>query len=789
MTSFRSERGPPGALRYDGQRAIEAGSRPWRHTLRRAWSNADPSIQEPTQDLQRDFAGGNECIEAAEQPFRSRTSVEASDAGLSIRTNGDDTPAPGLHNRALTCALVNPKREGKGKMELRRCVLLISALSLVHCGGRDQSDRPDGSVRPDASSDTNHSDVGTSDDGPAGCEWRWLNDGLQGGYVSDVVFDPRMPGVAYALAGTRLYRSEDEGRTWRLQGESPHAFQQIAFPPGPESTLLAASTSGLLRSTDSGRSWSVLALSGVALSSLLVHPAQPQRLFVGTFGGGILRSVDGGVSWTPTNQGVPYSHVISLGGDPANGDTVIASVIHLNADNGWESTGSVIRTTNGGASWQTVLGGVGRGHRLAICRADPNVAYVALGSGLARSADRGATWSIVSHRDQYVHDVAIAPGPDCNTVYATLDRQGVFRTTDGATTWSGPLTTGMALQPGFQYPEHVAISPTETATLLAATHDGLFRSIDRAEHWTLTEGIQNVAIRQIAVSPAAPSRLWMASFGSGLWVRSGMREPWQRMPATQMPRDWIMSVAADPFVPDRIIVGAAAGGDVWQSLDGGRSFLGPAIPNTNPLAYGFDPSNPANIYVGTQVDGVYRSRDTGTSWERANTGLTPWSTANFIDVRAVLVDATNPRTIFIGTNGRGIYRSDNAGDSWEAVAAELSSYAIRCLIQTPGPSSALYACVEDHGVYRSRDGGTTWTAVNDGLDSLAVTGLAYDAAGGQLFLTTGSGVLRSTTGEQWEPFARACMPTSMVTSPAIVSQEGSRWLVVIGGLGILTHPL
>ena len=73
-----------------------------------------------------------------------------------------------------------------------------------------------------------------------------------------------------------------------------------------------------------------------------------------------------------------------------------------------------------------------------------------------------------------------------------------------------------------------------------------------------------------------------------------------------------------------------------------------------------DPNAGQVFYVGTETAGVYKTTDTGGSWQPARTGLPP--TAKVISLR---VDPQNPNIVYAGTDAVGIiWKSQDAGETW-----------------------------------------------------------------------------------------------------------------------------
>ena len=81
-------------------------------------------------------------------------------------------------------------------------------------------------------------------------------------------------------------------------------------------------------------------------------------------------------------------------------------------------------------------------------------------------------------------------------------------------------------------------------------------------------------------------------------------------------------------------------------------------------AIAIDPSNPRLIYIGSDVAGVFRSRDTGNHFELIGTGLGGFCVAD------IAVSPEDSRQVFVLTDA-GLYHSINQGDSWVRLSEEI----------------------------------------------------------------------------------------------------------------------
>jgi ligand-binding sensor domain-containing protein len=83
----------------------------------------------------------------------------------------------------------------------------------------------------------------------------------------------------------------------------------------------------------------------------------------------------------------------------------------------------------------------------------------------------------------------------------------------------------------------------------------------------------------------------------------------------------VNALAVDPAAPSTLYVGTW-GGPLFKSANGGRSWEAAkaGLTGTNFAALVIDPSAPATLYAGT-FHGVFKSTNRGESWEAVSTGL------------------------------------------------------------------------------------------------------------------------------------------------------------------------
>jgi len=145
-----------------------------------------------------------------------------------------------------------------------------------------------------------------------------------------------------------------------------------------------------------------------------------------------------------------------------------------------------------------------------------------------------------------------------------------------------------------------------------------------------------------------------------------------------------------------------------------------------------------SLFAATEGGGIYTSADSGANWRPINSGLGNLFVSS--------VDGNGTNIILAGTQ-QGVYRSVNSGASWEfEVPGRISSVKV-----VPGRVSEAFAGVLGGGVLRSTDSGATWRSSGiAGLQSLNVT--SVDVGGGRVWIgTNGKGVhVSSDNGANWQ---------------------------------------
>jgi len=263
--------------------------------------------------------------------------------------------------------------------------------------------------------------------------------------------------------------------------------------------------------------------------------------------------------------------------------------------------------------------------------------------------------------------------------------------------------------------------PAEPSAPVSATHKVRSRWFQAREAWPLREAPVDLLVRErerVATEiPAAP--------GEARWSSVG--------PANIGGR--ATCIACDPGDPARIWLGSAGGG-VWRSPDGGKTWipLWDGQPSLNVGSLAVDPHDPDVLYCGTgeanqSVDshpgvGLFRSENAGQDW-RLVAPAGPGGLPSRIAV--VAVDPFDRDHLLVGgldhLDGatKGLFASDDRGESWHRLLPFIGANRYFCHDAKfhPGQRRLIYATIRtrgtNNGIWRSVDGGANWTQLRTGL--------------------------------------------------------------------------
>jgi len=286
------------------------------------------------------------------------------------------------------------------------------------------------------------------------------------------------------------------------------------------------------------------------------------------------------------------------------------------------------------------------------------------------------------------------PG-DLTTYYFGATGGGVWKSSDGAVTWSsvfdkeGVSSIGsLAVAPSD--PNIVYVGTGEACIRGNISHgDGVYKTLDGGKNWKNVGLRDTRAIGKVIVNPSNPDIVFVAALGH-------------------------------PFGPntDRGIFRTIDGGKTWEKVLYKDE-------NTGGIDIAFDLHNPNilfaslwearrtpwNLSSGGPGSGLYRSNDGGTTWKRLEEHGLPKGPYGRIGI-AVAANSDRVYALMEAHEG-GLYRSDDGGETWQLVNDSRSNwqrawYYMHVITDPQDPDTVYVANVD---FYKSTDGGRTFNKV------------------------------------------------------------------------------
>jgi photosystem II stability/assembly factor-like uncharacterized protein len=332
-----------------------------------------------------------------------------------------------------------------------------------------------------------------------GARKKWEIDGPHfGGWeMYHLKASPADPDRLYASQSTGwfgqlLQRSNDGGKTWEPVGNkfaydgetgthqwydgTPHPweFKRVwHLEPSltdPDLVYAGVEDAALFRSTDGGLSWGELpglrnhgsgskwapGAGGLCLHTILIDPANAQRMFIAISAAGAFRTDDGGGTWQPINQGLRSQYIP----DPT------AEVGHCV-------------------------------HRLAMHRSRPNVLFMQKHWDVMRSDNGGDLWHEISGNlptdfgfviDVHTHEpetIYVVPIKSDSEHFPPDGKLRVYRSRTGGNEWE-PLTRGLPQQDCYVnvLRDAMAVDSLDSCGIYFGTTGGqVYASADAGDNW------------------------------------------------------------------------------------------------------------------------------------------------------------------------------------------------------------------------------------------------------------------------------------------------------------------
>ncbi len=342
-----------------------------------------------------------------------------------------------------------------------------------------------------------------------------------------------------------------------------------------------------------------------------------------------------------------------------------------------------------------------------------------------------------------VTDVEGLPSPS-KTFYVASAAGGVWKTTNNGTTfklvWNGDRVAAMG---------DIGISPSDPEQVWVGTGEGnsrnsispgggIFKSTDGGDTWEFKGLKETQVIGRIVVHPTNPDIVYVAALGHiwdsnperGLYRTKDGGDTWELVKHISDKAGFV-DVILDPRDPNVVwasswervrgpyfLNSGGPGSGLWKSTDGGDTWTeveGNGFPTANKgrIGLAIAASNPSTMYAEVEAEkeadgsggtGLYRSTDSGATWEKMND----------VDNRPfyysqVRVDPRDENRIYFSSTP--IQFSNDGGKTYGATTNDVHVDDHAFWIDPNDPARMLVG--NDGGVAITYDKGGNWSYLNN----------------------------------------------------------------------------
>ncbi len=381
--------------------------------------------------------------------------------------------------------------------------------------------------------------------------------------------------------------------------------------------------------------------------------------------------------WTPLGPGNVGGRTRSLVIDPQNPSIMYAGAV----------TGGVWKTTNGGQSWTALTDmlpvlNIGS---LVMDPFDPNTLYAGTGEfeggfagqGIFKTSNGGTTWTLlpatssaITFDFDYVNRLVMSP-TNHNRIYAAT-WTGIWTSGDGGATWSN---TGLGQAQLYDGCEDLVIRTDQTTDYLFAACFGktasasytIWRNTDVAGTgaWSQVFTATHMARTSLAIAPSQQSTIYAmaASHGGDPNYEDGLLAVY-RSTSNGDVGSWMTQVSnTDPDITNTMLLTDSVNVTFTYCLGGALTLSQAESQGSWDNSLAVDPLDPNRVWAGG-VD-VFRSDDGGVTWGVASLWQLAYDSPQFAHAdRHLFVfqpgyDGVANQTMFMATDG-GVFRTNNA---------------------------------------------------------------------------------------------------------------------------------
>jgi photosystem II stability/assembly factor-like uncharacterized protein len=689
----------------------------------------------------------------------------------------------------------------------------------------------------------------------AGMKFRSVGPAIIGGRIIAFAVHPENRRTYYVgVASGGVWKTTNAGTTWEcvFENEGSYSIGAVTLNPSNphevwvgtgelNSQRSVAYGDGLYKSEDGGKSWKNMGLQkSEHIAAIVFDPRNSKIMYVAAQGPlwkeggdrGLYKSTDGGATWKNLLKPSENTGVSDIVLDPRNPDVVYASTYqrrrHFWSMINGGPEGSIQKSTDGGATWNKLAGGLPSGDLgrigLAISPVNPDIVFAYIeaqgeGSGIYRSTDRGATWE---KRNSYI-DVPMYYGK----IYCDPKSAERIYVTGTIMYYSNDAGTTLARigEKSVHIDYHALwVDPNDPNYMLLGTDGGLYESHDMNATWKFINNMPTIQFYRVALDNAEPFYNIYGGTQDNATI-GGPSRTLSRYGIHNM--DWFVTIGGDGFKsqvdptdPNIVYSQYQYGGLARYDKKTGEVLWIQPIESKGetPLRWNWDaplllsPHSTKRLYFGANK--LFRSDDRGASWKAVSEDLSRQKDRNTIPMMGKLwsIDAVNRHgntaawgnlsqisespvkedLVYIGTDDGLVQVTEDAGAKWRKIekisgVPELAYCTV--VAASKQNENVVYAAFDNHQqgdfkpyLLKSEDKGKSWKLISNNLPANgSVKSFAEDHLDANLlFVGTEFGLFFSNNGGKIWTQLNTGLPVIAVKDMEIQKRENDLVIATFG---------
>lgn len=343
----------------------------------------------------------------------------------------------------------------------------------------------------------------------------------------------------------------------------------------------------------------------------------------------------------------------------------------------------------------------------------------------------------MNHRIPLTLAFALLVLSGCSIQFSTGKEQdgGVFRSNDFGESWQQRVFIRQEGKKTFHIGNtditEIVTSPFDPKEITVTTAaNGVFRSVDSGDTWAALSA--SAGNYPTFAYDQTNSALQYTATGRSILKTANSGESWETIYTE--PRGEAITALTVDHSNGSIIYASTTSGAILKSVNFGNDWALQHTIGDNVRRLYIRSDNPSTLFALTSNRGIFRSTDSGASWQELKE-LTKFRGA--AQTYQLATSRNFPNILFVSTN-YGLLQSSDGGDTWQELSTLVprSTLPIRTVAVDPFSPDRIYFSVNNL-VHKSEDGGKTWRTIeNTQTGRTIVRMVAHPTEEGVLFTGT-----------------------------------------------------